>query len=244
MKLLLRNRFIIFGASIFLINLIVIAVRYQDYKNLLESRKYEHIWVSKETLHRGAFLAQDYVVLEKIEAEKFNPDFFKEGELSFNLLTKESDFVIAKHIEVGEKITKKNIISRSDPNYISKILSPGYRAVTLPIKKERINNSSIIPGSRVDIQVSFQHGKEFNAKRILCSVKVLEITDNTIVVELDNSGADIAVAGQMEGELTFGTVPILEDKGSPNTTCGILKEGGGDDSITIIRGIHGGNDKS
>lgn len=239
MKLLLRNRFIMFGAAIILINVIVVAVRFQDYKNLLESRKFVNVWVAKETLHRGTFLAEEYVKLEKIEVDKFNADFFKEEELSFNILTKESDFVIAKHIDTGEKITKQNIISRSDPNYISKILIPGYRAVTLPIRKERINNSSIIPGSRVDIQVAFQHGKEFSAKRILCSVKVLEITETTIIVELDNSGADIAVAGQKEGDLTFGTVPILEDKGQPDTTCGVLKKEGEEDSITIIRGIHG-----
>jgi Flp pilus assembly protein CpaB len=234
---LLKNKMFLLGAGVVFLNFILIVSRYVDYQKILKAQQYTNVFKVKYPLHRAMIIYKEHLEEEKIKISEADSGDLKGSEVSFSMGA-ETNLIATRRIKPGEKLTKLNTLNRNDKNYISKIVYPKFRAFTLPVPKERIESSAIIPGNRIDIGVAVREKNKTVAESVACNVKVLEITKSGIVVELDSLGETAVTARQKEGAFTFSVLPESENRDNKTTQCRIKEPETQDDGVLIVKGIN------
>tara|TARA_R110002096_G_scaffold47472_2_gene126570 strand:- start:2175 stop:3014 length:840 start_codon:yes stop_codon:yes gene_type:complete len=144
--------------------------------------------------------------------------------------------VVRAPIGEGEPITGRRLVQPGDAGFMAAVLSPGMRAVAVPISAERGAGGFILPNDRVDVIVSFEEDvqgqrgstRTYVARTIVENARVLAIDqtfggDNgaenvvgeTATLELtpDQSRAvSLAIA---RGEVTLVLRSLLDNEGGP-----------------------------
>jgi pilus assembly protein CpaB len=102
--------------------------------------------------------------------------------------------VARQNILAGEPIVKARFVKPGDQGFMAAILTPGYRAVTVPISEETAASGFILPNDRVDIILTRKvtlldaagggQGEETRSGIVLENVRVLAI-DQTFRMEKD-----------------------------------------------------------
>lgn len=137
-------------------------------------------------------------------------------------------FVVRHPLKAGEFISKGNFIRPGDFNYLSAVLKPGMRAVSIPIDIISGSSGLIKPGNSVDVIITTNmegegmSGRELSsiiAKTILTNVRVLAINQNvenlteseafdlqqqsTATLETTAKQAEILTVARKMGELSL-----------------------------------------
>ncbi|MGZ5933911.1 MAG: Flp pilus assembly protein CpaB [Rhizomicrobium sp.] len=103
----------------------------------------------------------------------------------------------------GEPLSDTKIVHADAAGFMAATLSPGMRAVSIPITTESGAGGFILPNDRVDIIMSIQvsdNPRRFNAQIVLANVRVLAV-DQTIK---QDKGQQVVLAKTATLELTPG----------------------------------------
>lgn len=85
-------------------------------------------------------------------------------------------------ILAGEPITSQKVVRGGEGGYMSVVLQPGYRAMSVPVNAETAVGGFILPGDRVDVITSRQardSDNGFISETVLRNVRVLAIDQTT-----------------------------------------------------------------
>lgn len=105
-------------------------------------------------------------------------------------------------IEKGEVIFPNRLVKVGDRSFMTALLDPGYRAVSVPISPETAAAGFILPNDRVDViltsRIEVKGGENTSAvvrsNVIMADVKVLAI-DQTVMAQVDSNGKTSTVNG-------------------------------------------------
>ncbi|WP_300544352.1 Flp pilus assembly protein CpaB [Maricaulis sp.] len=173
--------------------------------------------------------------------------------------------VVRAPISQGEPITGRRLVQPGDAGFMAAVLTPGMRAVAVPISAERGAGGFILPNDRVDVIVSFEEesesrrgGRSFVARTIVENARVLAIDQTfgdgdgeevvlgetaTLELTLDQARAvSLAVA---RGEVHLVLRSLTDNEGGPTLVSGgepVVSQSGVDDAdgrrsshVTLIR---------
>jgi pilus assembly protein CpaB len=144
---------------------------------------------------------------------------------------------VRRAIESGEPITRQALVPdvRVGNNFLSARITPGMRAVALPVKASTMAGGFMAPGDHVDVilsyspsipnvedEVSDQIVRRFASQTVLSNVKVLAVDQNakdedrpakaakTVTLEVTQEGAQIIALADRMGELSLALRRIGE----------------------------------
>ncbi|MDP1630960.1 MAG: Flp pilus assembly protein CpaB [Caulobacter sp.] len=85
--------------------------------------------------------------------------------------------VVREPILAGEPIVARKIVRAGEGNYLAVVLSPGMRAMALPVSVDTAAGGFIMPGDRVDVLLSRDGGddKGLITRTVLRNIRVLAI---------------------------------------------------------------------
>lgn len=124
--------------------------------------------------------------------------------------------VAAIPIKKGQTLTKNKILEPGPETGMALQVSPGKRAVTIPVNDDRANARLIRPGDRVDIMAILDTGKGVNQKRevtVLMSDVIILATGVNVnnnlprTIERDPSGRGL-VQTTLTGDTKYNTITI------------------------------------
>lgn len=124
--------------------------------------------------------------------------------------------VAAIPIKKGQTLTKNKILEPGPETGMAIQVSPGKRAVTIPINDDRANAKLIRPGDRVDIMAIVDSGKGLNQKRevtVLMQDVVILATGVNVhnnlprTIERDVSGRGL-IQTSLTGDTKYTTITI------------------------------------
>lgn len=112
--------------------------------------------------------------------------------------------VVRAPIGQGEPVTGRRLVQPGDAGFMAAVLTPGMRAVAVPISAETGAGGFILPNDRVDVIVSYQEERE-TVRGTGRSMVARTIVENARVLAIDQSLA------QGEGdEVVLGETATLE----------------------------------
>jgi len=142
--------------------------------------------------------------------------------------------VVRAPIGEGEPITGRRLVQPGDAGFMAAVLSPGMRAVAVPISAERGAGGFILPNDRVDVIVSFEEDvpgqrgstRTFVARTIVENARVLAIDQTfgegeenvvgeTATLELTPDQARAVSLAVARGEITLVLRSLLDNEGGP-----------------------------
>lgn len=153
--------------------------------------------------------------------------------------------IVKEAILTGEPLTPRKVVRGGEGGYMAVVLSPGMRAVSIPVTSETGAGGFILPGDRVDILQSRAQdgGKGYLTAVLMQNVKVLAIDQRTepdkeartivggvATVEVAASDVEVLARGRAEGEMMLALRPY-SDTGGPTRRGGL----GANQTVRIVR---------
>ncbi|MGD8110637.1 Flp pilus assembly protein CpaB [Vibrio sp. TRT 21S02] len=204
-----------------------------------------YLLVTKRKLKRGTIVSSSD--LEWQPSDNLSGDlnqFFLKGLVEND----ELDGFVARHdIETGKVLKKADFIKPGEHNYLSAVLRPGMRAVSIPIDVISGSSGLITPGNSVDVILSTNlegdgmSGRELSgliAKTVLKNVRVLAINqsvDNlsnmeafdikkhgTATLETSAEQAELLIVARKMGELSLSLRSEFSDYDDENQQTATL----------------------
>jgi len=172
-------------------------------------KKLPQILVAKSDLPAGQFIRPEHLKWQPWPEESIAESYVLEGKGQIE------DFagaVVRSGIVAGEPIVEGRLVRPGDRGFMAAVLSPGNRAVTVPITVSAGNAGFIFPGDRVDVIVSLtvtddkaEAGKERRASdTVLTDIRVLAVDQRA-----DDQKKEIVVAKTATLEVTPKQAEIL-----------------------------------
>ncbi|MFS2318487.1 Flp pilus assembly protein CpaB [Maricaulis sp. D1M11] len=169
---------------------------------VVEERPAVRILVARNDLPIGERVSAGDLFWQTWPDEGVSPGYIVEGrgqELSDYV-----GAVVRNEIGQGEPITGRRLVQQGEAGFMSAVLSPGMRAVAVPISAETGAGGFILPNDRVDVIVSFQAEEETGrSSRRFFSAETL--VENARVLAIDQS-----FQGDDEDESVIGETATLE----------------------------------
>ncbi|MEZ8824130.1 Flp pilus assembly protein CpaB [Vibrio amylolyticus] len=141
--------------------------------------------VAHHTLPRGTLITTEDFKWQKVI--NFDGDISRTYLKGTMDLSELEGFVVRSKIEVGQPLSPAHFIKPGEHNYLSAVLRPGLRAITIPIDVISGSSGLIKPGNSVDVILSTNQegqglrGDELSglmAKTILSKVRVLAVNQS------------------------------------------------------------------
>lgn len=153
--------------------------------------------------------------------------------------------IVKEAILAGEPLTPRKVVRGGEGGYMAVVLSPGMRAVSIPVTSETGVGGFILPGDRVDILQSKAQdgGKGYLTQVLMQNVRVLAIDQRTepdkeakaivggvATVEVAASDVEVLARGRAEGEMMLALRPY-SDIGGPSRRGAL----GANQTVRIVR---------
>jgi pilus assembly protein CpaB len=221
------------------------------------------VLVAKVDLQPGTFIVVanhiDFVAMKDSEIQ---PNYLQKKNVN---LADINGAVIRNLIKAGEPLQKEKIVTPKEGGFLSAVLYPGTRAISVGVDVVSANAGFIFPGDRVDLLLthSVDQGdgkKSFASETFLEDIRVLAIDQQvnnpenkalvpkTVTLEVTPKQAEkVLVAQQLgkialilrsSGSVTFNDITNVESQTytRDSEVSKILSGGGGDVDVTITRG--------
>jgi pilus assembly protein CpaB len=164
-------------------------------------KKLAHILVAKSDLPAGQFLRPEHLKWQPWPEESLAETYIVEGKAQLE------DFIgaiVRTGIVAGEPIVDGRVVRPGDRGFMAAVLSPGTRAVTVPVTVAAGNAGFVFPGDRVDVIVTLtitedkEAGKDRRASEtVLTDIRVLAVDQRA-----DDQKKEVAVAKTATLEVT------------------------------------------
>ncbi len=139
--------------------------------------------------------------------------------------------VVRSPIVTGEPITASKIVRSDAAGFMAATLTPGMRAISIPVSVASLAGGFILPNDRVDLMLTSQvsgDGKRFRATTFLHNVRVLAIDQafsdaknanqnqkpvsdvKTATLELTPAQAERVARAQASGTLSLSLRPLAD----------------------------------
>lgn len=193
------------------------------------------ILVANRDLAPGTVLTdRDWLWLD-MPAELIERNWVREGSFDLNNLR---GALSASGLEAGEPIVPERLILAGQDGYITSLLSPGMRAITIDLDEARTVSAFIAPGDRVDVIYNYEMEDQSDdpikdprrfSEALLENVRVLQIDRifdedtglpnmatgaATVTLEVTPEQAEKVIVAQNEGQLNL----ILRGKDAGDET--------------------------
>jgi len=156
-----QRNFILIGLAVFMaIGTIYIArswIASQRVQVVQEAPKPEHVGISV------LVAAHDLATGSFIRPEDLRWQAWPEGQIADNYLLKDKDqpealsgAVVKLRIAAGEPVTSNRVIKPGDRGFLAAVLSPGMRAVSVPVTPTSEISGLVFPGDHVDLILAHQ----------------------------------------------------------------------------------------
>jgi len=107
------------------------------------------------------------VTIDNVEFVPWPEDAIQEGYYveteDFDIMTEFKDTFVRRGLTKGEPIITAKLFKRDTPGFMSGVLKPGMRAVTIPVDVVAGGSGFILPGDRVDLILT--HGLEIDEEK-------------------------------------------------------------------------------
>jgi len=111
------------------------------------------VLVAKRALPIGTIITADAVGYQLWPQEMVQDAYFIDGEADMNKLL---GTVVRNPITAGEPVTQGSLVSPGDRGFLAAALTPGMRAITVPVTARTGVGGFIFPGDRVDMMLTQQ----------------------------------------------------------------------------------------
>jgi pilus assembly protein CpaB len=169
-----------------------------------------------------------------------------------------SDAVARSPLVAGQPITANNVVHSDSAGFMAATLTPGTRAVSVPITTDTGAGGFILPNDRVDVMSTVQlsdQQKKFRSKILLSDIRVLAVDQTfkedanqktvlakTATLELTPAQTQTIEKAQASGTMSLALRPLTSS--TPASVAAALKTdkaekqafgGSGDEEVSVIR---------
>ncbi len=200
------RKLVFLGVAIFLAGAIALSIRSaakpNDAGETKVAKELPSVLVAKVDLPAGSFVTPDQLAWQVWPSDSIVPTYLKKNE------HKAEDFsgsVVRSGLVAGEPITEAKLIKPNDRGFMSSVLNPGSRAVSVQVNETTGISGFVFPGDRVDVILTQslsvpgeEGGKPRKASEtILTNIRVLAVDQRT-----DNQKPEAKVAKTATLEVT------------------------------------------
>lgn len=177
------------------------------------------VLVAQRALTPGTIITPDALSFQPWPAEMVKDAYFIEGEADMQKLL---GTVVRFAITAGEPVTQGTLISPQDRGFLAAALTPGMRAITVPVSINTGVAGFIFPGDRVDMMLTQTVGQGEAAglqvsETILRNLRILA-TDQTTTQQV----VDGKTVPRVSGTVTLEVTPRLAEKVTVAQTLGSI----------------------
>lgn len=177
------------------------------------------VLVAQRALPAGTIITAESIGFQSWPSEMVADAYFLEGESDISKLL---GTVVRHPITAGEPVTQGSIVSPGDRGFLAAALSPGMRAITVPVSAQTGVAGFVFPGDRVDImltqEVSGVEGQPLKASEtIMRNLRVLA-TDQSTTQQTENGMTVVRESRTVTLEVT----PKMAEKIAVAETIGQL----------------------
>lgn len=177
------------------------------------------VLVAQRALPTGTIITADALSYQQWPEELVQDAYFIDGESDINTLL---GTVVRHSVTAGEPVTQGSLVSPGDRGFLAAALTPGMRAITIPVDARAGVAGFIFPGDRVDMvltqSVPGEEGAVQTSETILRNLRVLA-TDQSTTQATDENGDTIVRKFSM---VTMEVTPQLAEKVAVAQTLGTL----------------------
>jgi len=177
------------------------------------------VLVAQRALPTGTIITADALSYQQWPEELVQDAYFIDGESDINALL---GTVVRHSITAGEPVTQGSLVSPGDRGFLAAALTPGMRAITIPVDARAGVAGFVFPGDRVDMvltqSVPGEEGEVQTSETILRNLRVLA-TDQSTTQATNENGDTIVRQFSM---VTMEVTPQLAEKVSVAQTLGTL----------------------
>lgn len=167
------------------------------------------VLVAQRALPPGTIITPDALSFQPWPGEMVKDAYFIEGEVDMQKLI---GTVVRFAVTAGEPVTQGALVSPQDRGFLAAALTPGMRAITVPVSTQSGVAGFIFPGDRVDMMLSQSVGGEAGsfrvAETILRNLRVLA-TDQATSQQVS---ADGKAQPRVSGTVTLEVTPRIAEK--------------------------------
>lgn len=147
--------------------------------------------------------------------------------------------VVRAPLVAGEPLSSTKIVQHAEgAGFMAAVVSPGMRAISIPITTESGAGGFILPNDRVDVIASQQISEQprrFRAHTVLENVRVLAVDQTyeekdqksvlakTATLELSPAQAELVTRAQASGSIALALRPLAESDASEKTVADASK---------------------
>lgn len=180
------------------------------------------VLVATRALPVGTIITQDSFRYQPWPKELVDQAYFVEGAEGFDPTTLPGT-VVRHAVTAGEPITQGALVAPGDRGFLAAALSPGMRAVTVPVSALTGVAGFVFPGDRVDLvltqRVAGVEGPELKvSETIIRNLRVLA-TDQRVEPTVDENGKTVAIKSKL---VTLETTPRIAEKITVAQTIGTI----------------------
>ncbi len=179
----------------------------------------EHAQVVPQTVEKQPGVsvlvaAHDLATGSFVRPEDLRWQAWPEGQVADNYLLKDKDApealsgaVVKLHIAAGEPVTNNRVVKPGDRGFLAAVLSPGMRAISLPVTPMSGVSGLVFPGDHVDVILSHQvKNPTAEGGEQMGSASETVLTDIRLLA-IDQSTADIDGKPILAKTVTFEVTP-------------------------------------
>ena len=176
------------------------------------------VLVAQRALPVGTIITADAIGYQLWPKELVQDAYFLDGEANIEQLL---GTVVRHPVTAGEPVTQGSLVSPGDRGFLAAALTPGMRAITVPVDAKAAVAGFIFPGDRVDMVLTQTVSGEGSALK--ASETILR---NLRVLATDQSTSQEVVEGQTQVKsfrtVTLEVTPIIAEKVAVAQTLGTL----------------------
>ena len=176
------------------------------------------VLVAQRALPSGTIITADALSFQPWPGEMVKDAYFIEGEAD---MAKLLGTVVRFAVTAGEPVTQGALVSPQDRGFLAAALTPGMRAITVPISSKSGVAGFIFPGDRVDMMLTQSVNGEGTslqvAETVLRNLRVLA-TDQATTQEV----VDGKTMPRVSGTVTLEVTPRIAEKVTVAQTLGSI----------------------
>jgi len=166
------------------------------------------VLVAAHRVQAGSFIHPEDLGWQALpEAEERNlPGLFLFGFTDTKAL---KGSLVTRTLEAGQIVSADDLVRPEQSHYLSAMMAPGMRAVTLALGREAASHGLVRPGNRVDVILTSKHARQHNAQgaEVTSNQSAEIILTDIKLLAIDAQVTDIAALNGNPAAVTFELPP-------------------------------------